>query len=121
MRSTRITALLTAVAALATMLAIPALSGANHIKPSKIRVAESRPFLHGVIQSKREPCERQRFVVVRKVRPGRNKVIGWDNSSYRGAWSVDVNRTGTYTVGMRRELSSDGYYCSKSKIRVTIG
>jgi len=111
------------VVALATMLAIPALSGANHIKGSKIRVAESRPFLHGVIQSRREPCERDRFVVVRKVRPGprQNKVIGWDSSSFRGAWSVDVNRRGTYTVKMRKEVSSDGYYCSSDKVRVSIG
>ena len=30
--------------------------------------------------------------------------MGWDNSSFRGAWSVDAERRGTYTVRMRKEL-----------------
>lgn len=116
MRKTRIAGLLTAVVASAALLAIPAVSGANHVIPTKIKVSQVKPALHGVLASKVEACERVRLVVVKRIRPNRrNRVVGADWSSYNGAWSVDVNRNGKYAVKVRSAERSQGR-CGRDKV-----
>ena len=97
MRKTRIS-LFSVIGALAAMLAMTALSSANHRAHINIRVDPDRPFFHGVIQSDVEACEDRRYVYVKRVQPGRNPYVGYDVSSLRGAWSVDVNAAGKFVI-----------------------
>lgn len=116
MRKTRIAGLLGAVAVIATLFAIPAMSGANHVIPTKIKVSQVKPALHGVLASKVEACERVRLVVVKRIRPNRrNRVVGADWSSFNGGWSVDVNRNGKYAVKVRSANRSQGR-CGRDKV-----
>ena len=118
MRRIRTSALLLTVAGLIAMLAVPAVSSAyhNHRADTKIRVTlREKPFLQGVLSSKRDSCERGREVVVKRARPGHNKVVNVDISSYNGGWSADVNRRGVYII------SIDGYGdCGGDKRRVAV-
>ena len=115
MRKTRIAGLFATVVALVAVLALPAVSGANHRHPTKIRIAKDKPFLHGVLSSRHDSCERDRLVVVKKARPGQNKVVNADSSSFNGGWSADVNRRGTYIVKI------DGFgVCGGDKRIVTL-
>jgi hypothetical protein len=98
MRKARIAGALVSVAAAAALLTIPAVSGASHRWDVDIRTVGGKPFLHGVLQSQNEGCERDRYVYVKRIRPGFNTFKGADWSSRNGAWSVDVNRAGDYKV-----------------------
>jgi hypothetical protein len=117
MRKNRIIGLL-AVAALAVTLAIPAAGGASHRAgaPLEIKITEIKPFLHGVLNSTRERCERNRLVVVKRIRPGHNGFVGADISSFHGGWSVDVNRTGHFSVRVDADHGCDG---ARATIRLT--
>jgi len=96
MRKTRIS-LFVVFGALVATLAMTALSSANH-RDINIRVDPDRPFFHGVIQSDTEACESHRYIFVKRVQPGRNPFVGYDQTSLRGAWSVDVNAAGKFAI-----------------------
>lgn len=115
MRKTRIAGLLSAALVLVAVTAIPAVSQASHRWPVKIKVSNSKPVFHGVLSSKNEACERNRTVVVMKARPGQNKFMGADSSSYNGGWSVDVNRNGRYVIKLLGAGS-----CGADKVRVAV-
>ena len=97
MRKTRIS-FFTLLGALVATLAMTGVSQANHRAEVDIRYVPERPYLHGVLQSNNNACEAHRYVYVKKVRPGRNSYVGYDVSSLRGAWGLDVNAPGTYVL-----------------------
>ena len=115
MRKTRVVGLLAAIGAAAAMAVMPATSAADGYILTKIRVSHDQPFLQGVLSSTNNSCERGRYVYVRKQRPGPNKFVGDDVSSFTGGWSVDVNGLGTYVI----KIDPVGA-CSGFKKKVTI-
>lgn len=98
------------IGAVAATLALTATSSATHnVNPINIRVDPDRPFIHGVIQSKAERCERGRYLFVKKVkRNGLKHLVGDDITSYRGGWSVDINKPGRYNIRIHRDGSCGG-------------
>lgn len=64
--------------------------------------------MHGVIQSKAERCERDRYLFIKRIVPGPNHFVGDDITSYRGGWSVDVNRAGHYAIRVNRDGTGCG-------------
>jgi len=109
----RFAVLVSVLGVIVASLATAAVGTANHRWDVDIRVSNDRPALHGVLSSRAESCESGRYVWVERVRRGPNKFVGDDSSSLRGAWSVDVNRSGVYVVHV------DGYgVCGGDKVRV---
>ncbi len=119
MRKTRI-AVFGVASALLASLAIASIGSAHdahHNHAINIRVDPDRPFMHGVIQSKAERCERERYLFVKRLRPGHNKFVGDDITSYRGGWSVDVNRAGRFAI----RIKSDGHCGGDRQVVVSPG
>jgi hypothetical protein len=108
MSKSRTVGFLSVLVALVAVLAIPATSQAWHTSQVRIKVTNAKPVFHGVLASKNESCERNRIVEVKKQRPGPNKWVGADSSSYNGAWSVDVNHNGMYAIKLLRSGSCGG-------------
>ena len=108
MRKTRI-AVFGLIGTVGATLAMASLGSANHNHEAiNIRVDPDRPFFHGVIQSKAERCERNRYLFVKRIQHGHNPLVGDDITSYRGGWSVDVNRPGKYAIRVSGANTSCG-------------
>ena len=97
MRKTRI-ASFGVIGALVATLAMIGFSSADHKPNIDIKVDDGKPFFHGVVQSKNEDCERNRYLVVKRVRKGPNQFVKDDITSFRGGWSAFVERPGEYVI-----------------------
>jgi hypothetical protein len=68
---------------------------------ARIFVSEKFPALHGAIHSHSAFCEAQRPVLVYRVRPGRDKLVGHRRSHGNGTWKVPLGKKlgpGSYLV-----------------------
>ena len=119
MRKFRIPALL--AMGVAALLALPGISGASHAVNTEIKVDSGPPLLNGVIASHRSSCEHHRYIWVKKVRPGRDKFVDADTTSFNGSWQLNVGRSARYRVKINAHVSSDGrFWCSGDKETVRV-
>jgi hypothetical protein len=86
----------------AALLAFAAASAAGDTTYSaKIFVSEKFPALHGAIHSRSAFCVAKRPVLVYRVRPGKDKLVGHRRSHGNGTWKVPLGKKlgpGAYLV-----------------------
>jgi hypothetical protein len=63
-----------------------------------------RGKFRGKVRSPRNACERRRTVVLKKVRPGRDRTVGRDRTNLRGVWRINKpNATGRFYARVQRQ------------------
>ncbi len=102
MRLARRCALVSLLALIAALAALGAVAAAGDTTYSaKIFVSEKFPAFHGAIHSPSSFCVARRPVLVFRIRPGKDRLLGHRRSHGDGTWKVPLGKklsSGAYLV-----------------------
>jgi hypothetical protein len=98
-RRRALVSLLVLTAAFAAFGAVAAVGDATY--SAKIFVSEKFPAFHGAIHSSSAFCVAKRPVLVFRVRPGKDRLVGHRRSHGDGTWKVPIGKklsSGAYVI-----------------------